>query len=226
VNKRIIETAVRKGLQLALVLVCSATDGQGIQNSHHDFTKPGWNSPLACSPCHLPKTAATDSLHFSLWTPHSNHAGYDAFTTISNEQNYGQPNGKSKFCLSCHDGTVAVDKHTSFELRYDKPETGMQWVAIISEHPVSVLYDTSKSYSVLLRNPATSMSGLGGTIGQDLLEEGKVECTSCHDVHVSRNKEGCTGCHGKNTSRGAVIEPLSLWMTNRNSALCLTCHQK
>jgi len=56
--------------------------------------------------------------------------------------------------------------------------------------------------------PTTTNSGLGSTIDNDMLFDGKMECASCHDVH---NRFGVSGL---------------LKMSNVNSELCLTCHNK
>ncbi|MFQ5349142.1 MAG: cytochrome c3 family protein [Thermoanaerobaculia bacterium] len=69
-------------------------------------------------------------------------------------------------------------------------------------HPSGVRYEAGV-YSSPLR-PAFMPSGLGGTIAEDLLVEGHVECTTCHDVHSKREfllpgrarlAELCTICH-------------------------------
>ena len=61
-----------------------------------------------------------------------------------------------------------------------------------------------------MQNPETAMSGLGGTIDNDLLIDNKLECSSCHDVH-----------------NGAAEDVGNLLVkSNSGSALCLTCHLK
>jgi predicted CXXCH cytochrome family protein len=47
-----------------------------------------------------------------------------------------------------------------------------------------------------------------GTINTNLLSSGKMQCSSCHDVH---NSAGVLGLLRK---------------SNAGSALCLTCHHK
>ncbi|MDP2364722.1 MAG: cytochrome c3 family protein, partial [Ignavibacteria bacterium] len=75
-----------------------------------------------------------------------------------------------------------------------------------------------------LNDPSITPSGLGGTIEDDLLGEGgMLSCTTCHDVHVSRNTQGCIGCHSVHPF---VTRTLSLRIPNEGSQLCLTCHNK
>ncbi|NOZ04723.1 MAG: cytochrome c3 family protein, partial [FCB group bacterium] len=78
-----------------------------------------------------------------------------------------------------------------------------------NDHPVSFTYDASLATTDGdLYNPTTTNSGLGGKISDDMLVGGKVECSSCHDVH-----------------NGSGVATL-LVKNNGGSALCLTCHAK
>jgi predicted CXXCH cytochrome family protein len=78
-----------------------------------------------------------------------------------------------------------------------------------NDHPISFSFDTALATADGgLKDPATASSGLGGTVNDDLLLGGKMECASCHDVHNSSN-----------------LSKL-LVKSNAGSALCLTCHSK
>ncbi|MCR4332912.1 MAG: hypothetical protein NUV34_09470, partial [Sulfuricaulis sp.] len=65
-----------------------------------------------------------------------------------------------------------------------------------------------------LRATTTAM-GTSGTIA-DVLDGGKVQCSSCHDVH---DQESVTGSHllrvAQTVTQGGAA-----------SGLCLTCHNK
>lgn len=215
--------SVRKITLVLFFFCCSAASGQGIENSHHDFKNKVWNGPEGCSPCHLPVAMPADSLESPLWTLHKINFDFNAFSNIAIESNTGQPRGKSKLCLSCHDGNAAIEEHMIVDKKYNKPKSIFQWSSLEQGHPVSVPYNTTKSYKGFLYDPSTTDSGLGGSIEQDLLENGNIECTSCHDIHLFRNKEGCTGCHNKNSTGHTT---LSLWKTNDYSELCYTCHKR
>lgn len=60
--------------------------------------------------------------------------------------------------------------------------------------------------------PTTTPSGLGRTIQLDLLIEDQLECSSCHDVH--------------NGPAAVAVDDNLLVITQRESRLCLTCHNK
>jgi predicted CXXCH cytochrome family protein len=123
-----------------------------------------------------------------------------------------QPGGVSKLCLSCHDGTIAVDAFagnpgTQFT-------TGVvHWGADLSnDHPISFIYDSELATRDRgLNDPTVTPSGipgLTGTIEEDMLFNKSLECSSCHDVHSRFNVENL------------------LKKRNAGSALCLTCHNK
>jgi hypothetical protein len=141
----------------------------------------------------------------------------------------GQPDGKSKLCLSCHDGTVAVENHSGNTNGTWFVTFGNVGIDLTDDHPISFTYDAALAQADgQLYDPTTTLSGLGGTIEEDLLDNGKMECTSCHDVHISRNTQGCLGCHFVQVPGYpvATTKTLSLWKSNDGSAFCLTCHQK
>ena len=78
-----------------------------------------------------------------------------------------------------------------------------------TDHPISFDYtDALATSDGGLFPPTTTNSGLGSTINNDMLFSSKMECASCHDVH---NRFGVSHL---------------LKMSNVNSELCLTCHNK
>jgi len=191
------------------VLISSALFGQGITNSAHDFSASGWNSSgEICITCHTPHNAmaVTDG---PLWNHQVTTQTFTLYTSSSlNATDLGQPDGVSKLCLSCHDGSVALDSFGG--------ATGATMItgdALLSndlsnDHPVSFTYQNSIDNGDTELHPTTASTSMGGTIASDLLSGGKVECSSCHDVH---DKFGNSGL---------------LKISNAGSALCLTCHDK
>jgi predicted CXXCH cytochrome family protein len=131
------------------------------------------------------------------------------------------PTGPSKLCLSCHDGTVAVDDYGG-GLNNAGPisnqETYYLGTDLRGKHPISITYDSAAD--PMLNDPSNPVTvggyddGTGtllptrsGTLGSLMLTKGKVQCNSCHDVH--------------NTF---VAAPPLLRVNQSGSALCLTCH--
>ncbi|RME95795.1 MAG: cytochrome C [Verrucomicrobia bacterium] len=183
----------------------------GIAGSAHDFSGETWNSSgEICIVCHTPHNANTSVSNSPLWNHDVTTATYTLYTGSGTlDATLGQPSGVSKLCLSCHDGTVALDSFGG--------NTGSTTIAgdaklgtdLSNDHPVSFTYDANlASTDGGLFDPSTTNSGLGGTIADDMLFNGQLECASCHDVH---NDAGNSHLLVKD---------------NSGSALCLTCHDK
>lgn len=192
-----------------LLLAVSTAGYSQIAGTAHDFSGASWNTNgEICLPCHTP--------HNSLgWTngPLWNHqlsgvASYTVYPSGGTMQSTpGQPDGSSKLCLSCHDGTVALENYSGNTTgTHTISLTNNVGVNLSNDHPISMTYDASLAVADgALYDPTTTSSGLGGTISTDMLSNGKVQCTSCHDVH-------------------GTPYPSLLVKDNAGSALCLTCH--
>jgi predicted CXXCH cytochrome family protein len=182
-----------------------------ITGSSHDFSTESWNfSGEICQPCHTPHDANLDVPGAPLWNHQSTTATFQLYAspTFDGAATIGQPSGPSKLCLSCHDGTVALDNYGGFTggSNYAALQVGTD---LRDDHPISFTYDsTLASQDQGLYDPTTQNSGLGSTIHVDLLHEGRLECSSCHDVH---NQSG---------------SDFLLVKSNAGSSLCLTCHNK
>lgn len=197
-----------------------------LRYSHHDFSRAEWSGREFCKPCHTPHNANTEVANSPLWNHTLSTASYTLYSSLTMNASSSQPSSKSKLCLSCHDGTVAIDA-------YGGKTSGSRFMGntykmgtdLSNDHPISIAYNSALATTDSgLYDPSTTDSGLGDTIAKDLLDNGKVECTSCHDAHISRNTQGCSGCHSMHGKVKTVS--LSLWKSNTNSALCLTCHKK
>lgn len=234
-----------------LILIFSVKVIADIRYTHHDFSYWYWVYPQASNPnqeicvfCHTPHNAMSglEASNAPLWNHEITGAAYALYTSNSLNASIGTPGGISKLCLSCHDGTVAVDSHSGMSGSvYLGPsgsgfghEGGYIGTNLSDDHPISFVYDAGLAATDGgLRDPSVTPSGLpgGGTIAETMLFDGKLECSSCHDVHVPRNNnEGgnCWGCHviDGQWSTPPKKPSLSLRIGNENSALCLSCHVK
>ena len=203
---------MRTLLSLAVVLMLSTfLFGQSIVGSAHDFSNETWNATgEICVVCHTPHHADNTVSDAPLWNHEVTTATFTPYSSGTLDATVGQPNGSSKLCLSCHDGTVAVD---NFGGRTNGNEfvSGNDLIGtdLTDDHPVSFVYDaTLASTDGGLNDPTTTNSGLGGTIDDDMLIGSQLQCASCHDVH-----------------NGSGVGHL-LVKSNSNSDLCLTCHAK
>jgi predicted CXXCH cytochrome family protein len=196
----------------AFLLMTITGFGQHIVGSAHDFSTQSWNpSGEICICCHTSHNADVTIPDAPLWDHQNTVATFQLYTspTFQGSATITQPSGSSKLCLSCHDGTVALENfgnvHNGTHFIQAQNNLGTD---LRDDHPISFVYDaTLYAASPGLFNPNTHPSGIGnGTITQTMLFNGKMECASCHDVH--------------NTTGIAHL----LRKTNAASSLCLTCH--
>ena len=202
--------------------------GSGIKNSPHDMsassTYPGvrrYNpegKTNSCVFCHVPKDTEkeeSDVADVPLWkggsSAISHFTPYDSGPDQPKDPNHRLsadvsqgPGDVSLFCLGCHDGTVADNSYGSINasLMPGPSKVGANGV-LSNHHPIGFQYAAVNDKEI---DPSAT---LGKHSVHDLLKNGRMECTTCHDVH---NKEN-TG------------EKL-LWVSDRNSDLCCSCHQK
>jgi predicted CXXCH cytochrome family protein len=214
-NIRINKIAI---LLIAIIVVagfCKYSYAVNVSGTKHDFTGSGDSAGLGfglsseeCSPCHVPHNADTTSNSSLLWNHNITNASFTLYSSQNLDSDIVQPMGSSRLCLSCHDGTVAID---AFGGRAGK--ISISGAALISndlsdDHPVSFIYDAALAIKDgELYDPGSTDSGLGDTIQNDLLFNNRFECSSCHDAHDNSN--------GK-----------FLRVRNDRSRLCLTCHIK
>ena len=136
-------------------------------------------------------------------------------------QNGMQMGSVSLLCMSCHDGSVAVNSYGNT----DQPITSQSGSGgtistaysvgrdnnMQNHHPIGFNYDDVQAVDTEIANADTVSFTATDTVRDHLYGAGntQLECASCHSVHNTGN----TG------------ESL-LWRSDVNSELCLTCHMK
>lgn len=205
--------------------------GTGIVGSPHDFNLEVWNTRAEiCRVCHVPHDHNLASQRYSnglLWNHEvtaQTFTVYDNTWSSSIDGITGQPDGSAKLCLGCHDGSVAVDTFDNvtggttfigaYNPAYQVPGAIAAGTDLHGTHPLSIVYDsTADPY---LNDELTTPMGAGGYVINDVLDAGKVQCSSCHDVH---DQDSVAGTHllrvAQTTAAGGTA-----------SGLCLTCHNK
>lgn len=158
-----------------------------------------------CIFCHTPHRATGVQ---PLWNHTLSEAAYTPYNSSTLKATIGQPNGSSRLCLSCHDGTVALGKvnsrAASIEMRggvTTLPAGATRLGTDLSDdHPVSFTYDAALvTANGQLREP----SALNQKVRLD--HNNQMQCTSCHDPH--------------NNEFGKFMV-----QNNTASSLCLECH--
>ena len=174
-----------------------------------------------CIFCHTPHNAnATGNLaNAPLWNRKNTEvSSYTMYAQADLQGNIAlSPNAESMVCLSCHDGSLALNSMANpMDVGSDPiPDligdptrltadgkiatTSYAFVGsdLTDDHPVSVEYDETVYHLRAITDIDASLE-LFGT-------QSTVECSSCHAVH------------------GTVYSSF-LRMSNENSALCLSCH--
>jgi len=131
------------------------------------------------------------------------------------------PGSTSLLCLSCHDGSVAVNSYgngAQIETSVSSGTTQIVPSYVIGQdkylgnhHPIGFNYDDVAAGDTEIRDADAAMLTPATFVRDHLYGAGNtnMECGTCHSVH----------------NKGNDGETL-LWRSDENSELCLTCHDK
>jgi len=195
-----------------LVAAAAVIGGQlfaSIGGSKHDFQSSGWTTEI-CKPCHTPHEADLTVTDAPLWNHEVSVATYTPYDSPTMDVTMVEPGPVSKLCLSCHDGTVALDSFGGGTGSNFIPAGSNLGTDLSDDHPIgitwthqTILGTCNPCHFPISRPPETMDAPFFSDDGGVTY---KVECASCHDVHNSKN----------NT--------FLLQIDNTGSALCLYCH--
>lgn len=215
--------------------------GSGISLSSHDInTLRGAtqdSEQRICAFCHTPHHSYDPSAYdyMPLWSHDLTQQNFIPYRSVTLEpETLGVIDpliGPSRLCMSCHDGIIAADRHySSFE-----PGTriltgdGFDGMAIgasgdlTNDHPIGFDYTkvagangaNGTDRRIFAADATRAFNGNPGVLIQDQLYNGTImTCATCHDVH---NKDNT---NGSGTGNYFVLAP------QRDSQLCLSCHDK
>jgi predicted CXXCH cytochrome family protein len=179
-------------IALSAVLLSAGQAAAVIAGSAHDLTISGLanGSNQICLPCHTPHNADYTNPDLPLWNRDQ-----------PPESSFPGAGWASDVCLSCHDGTIAVDKFGEFPgTTLMTAVNGGRYVVnqVDGTHPLgdnAIYADSTTPMEPGITNSSTPV--------KTFLD--RVECSSCHNVH--------------DNSYGNFLA-----MSNDGSALCLACH--
>ena len=204
--------------------------GTTVPETFHNLTHPAQISPMSgmitnygqvCVYCHAPHGGGGERPLWNRRLPNGPYRMYEGSLDMIADP---QPTGVSRLCLSCHDGTIGLDDiqvapitHTGPGPRREtierctgchnggNPAGGLNWEHVWfrpddmrKQHPISIQYDASRDAGF---NPASAVTAAGL-----VLENGKVQCATCHEPHTERYRP-------------------FLRIPNTNRSLCLVCHR-
>ena len=202
----------------AVTMGCLAVVALGdIVGSSHDFSPFGWSQGEICLPCHVPHKAMQltgGQFEVGETTPLWNHevttATYTIYDGTTGVPTHDALDNRSILCMSCHDGTVALDSFGGNIGNQEIGPGGLIGTDLSDDHPVgaTAIYPDVPWFN----DPANWEDDPHGFSLQDMDVNGTIErvvgCTTCHEPHNRESNEHM------------------LWVTNSGSALCLTCHLK
>lgn len=210
---------------IAIGLLAQTNYG-GISGSKHDFGQFGWARNQICLPCHTPHNAIVrDGTGALVGGPLWNHTltsvvTYDLYLNWQDgtvETGAVDPN--SRLCLSCHDGTVAVDSFGG-GAGNQQLTGGLLGTDLSNDHPIgeaAIWWTTTPPYMV---DPALRTAA--GIMPLRKMSDGRlaVGCTSCHEPHNRKNTQYMLWVN--NAIPGTTVDGRSV----SGSLLCMNCHKK
>lgn len=214
-------------LFIASSLLVSPVQAGTIIGTAHDFSASGWSGGEICVACHTPHNSDTSVADAPLWNHAVTAQTFTMYTgpgTMDATQD-AQPTGTSKLCLSCHDGATALDSfggNVGTIIMSGPAAVSADAESLTNDHPISITYDAALAVTDPgLHDPDTSTVTIGlggdkprtGTLTALMTSGGKVQCTSCHDVH--------NGSVGPGTNFIPFLK-----VSKAGSTICLTCHNK
>lgn len=238
-----------------------------IQNTRHNFsaavvpalpdsgirTVEALEDVDICVFCHTPH-ASNISESTPLWNRQLSQATYNLYSSGSMDAIQSQPNGSSKLCLSCHDGTIAIGAvnvlNGSFTDQNPATENIMMNINgggivmpsgegintgftrnlgldLSNDHPISFDYDSNLATTDgELRDPSQETHIADRSLTAVVpLENGQVQCTSCHDPHI-RSTNQDENIKFLRLNRLQKVEPTTSTFEVANDIICLACHDK
>lgn len=197
----------------ALVGFAATTANAQIANSRHNFSSYAWSGGEICKPCHTPHFANASA--GALWNHTLTNATYIMFEGEEGTAAADIDKG-SRLCMSCHDGTVALDSFGGTEGTTFIGPLGNLGTDMQNDHPIGRdgVYPTttSSSFNPQDANHRVNWNGHALRLRQWFdatgTEKWVVGCRTCHDPHNRGNY-------------GHMLQ-----FSNSGSELCLTCHIK
>ena len=223
----------------------------GVVDSVHDMRNYGGGGLVTeqmdrvCAYCHTPHHAASSgSDYLPLWSRTLSQETLRPYWSETMQATINPGDflmGSSKLCMSCHDGSIAIDRHYSFGGTrrlvgddYLQANVGdYNDSTLTNDHPIGFIYDDVAAGTVAgigtdstgtkdnyIRKADANLFYRGNpdpnlTVKDRLYESaGYMTCATCHDVHNKKNADL------------AGAQNYLLLAPQSGSQLCLTCHIK
>jgi len=243
------------------IAIAGTAPRSGVQGSIHDMTKYGTlagGDPEAqqgrvCAYCHTPHHAITEGNDYlPLWSHTVTSTTFTPYATSTIDAAIDPSTmmeGPSKLCMSCHDGSVAVDTHYAFsgsktltqdDNMFATPSVG-KGSALNNDHPIGFVYDGILNANGVATGPTIGEPELAShTDGKDAYIRNSAATYAGSALKISdrlyaspsqggKGVMTCATCHdvhNKINQDEAGATNYLLLASNNGSQLCLTCHIK
>ncbi len=211
-------------------LVQASSDGKpsNIAITRHNLSVSGPGPIIAveeteiCIFCHTPHHAQAAT---ALWNRQDPTGPFITYWSSSldaySQSNAPEPDGASKLCLSCHDGTLALGALLSRENdiamsgteggRMPSSASGYVGQDLTGGHPISfIVTDTLISTNNAKDSQLASLAEMKSDADVSFDKDDKIQCTTCHNPHDDSNY-GASGIH--------------FYVKQSFSDTCVVCHQ-
>lgn len=218
-------------LVITMIAFAVAAVYSGVKNTKHNLSASGPGKIKAqserriCIFCHTPHTAPTTPLWNHDLSAVTNYSLYWS-PTLDVYKDRGaapQPDGVSKLCLSCHDGTVALGAIASVKRKGKKidfvggmkrlPPTAKGYIGtdISGMHPISFVVSNAIIAANNARNsPLSDLATMkSDKDGVKLDPSNRIQCNTCHDPHNDDNRK---------------TSGVPFWRKSTWSGVCKVCH--
>lgn len=204
-------------LFIAVCLLSITSFAGSVRETKHNLSASGPGDIKAASEtrvCIFCHTSHNSSKEGPLWSHETTTGKFKTYERSTMDSKAEQPNGATKLCLSCHDGTIAVGaiRGLAQPIRMQNvgasgeiPSTKKSNVGtdLSGTHPVSVKY----SQNVALADSHLRWPPLDPEKKVGIDADGYVQCTACHDPHDDSRSD-----------------KYPFWNKSTFDEVCLTCH--
>lgn len=197
----------------------------GIRGSKHDFSGLGWSKQQSCLPCHAEhgskvRDASGNIVQAPMWNHTISTATYELYLDPDTGAKVaGSVDSNTRLCLSCHDGTVALDSFVGGDGTHQMTG-GVVGTDLSNDHPVgeAALWPTGSAATDFV-DP--SLRDAAGIMPLRRLADGRkvVACVSCHEPHNRAEQPGMLWVN--NSGPGTTVDGRMV----SGSVLCMNCHK-
>jgi hypothetical protein len=221
--------AGRLTILICLLLAASTAAQQGVISTVHNLSVSGpgeirsMSETEVCKFCHIPHSAvAPQPLWGHTLSTVRSYATSQMTTGPGTRFAAPQPDGSSRLCLSCHDGTIALGDIAGEPRPVEM--TGAQRLApgrrgfigtdLSGSHPISFVVPSSDpgGYGRIRDMGLRPITAIHSDSDVRLDSQGKMQCTTCHDPHNDRYYQPQLGVP-------------RFWVKPTVNEVCLTCHE-